>query len=201
MLLFNHFSSLTQVIVTLAALLIAITIHEFAHAWTANYYGDPTAKLMGRLTLNPLVHLDLVGTIFLLVAGFGWGKPVMVNPGNFKNPKLDNITVSLAGPMSNLFLAVILGIILRFAPLPDIVSSILIIIVFFNLVLMIFNLIPIPPLDGSKILSLFISDQAYLVLQQLGIFLLLILIMFINFMPIISRIISFFFVLITGKTI
>jgi len=201
MLLFNHFSSLTQVIATLAALLVAITIHEFAHAWTANYYGDPTAKLMGRLSFNPLVHLDLIGTIFLLVAGFGWGKPVMVNPNNFKNPKLDNITVSLAGPMSNLLLAVILGIILRFVPLPGNVSSILVIIVFFNLVLMIFNLIPIPPLDGSKILSLFISDQAYLVLQQFGIFLLLILILFVNFMPVISKIISFFFVLITGKAI
>ncbi len=201
MLLFNHFSSLTQVIATLAALLVAITIHEFAHAWTANYYGDPTAKLMGRVSFNPLVHLDLVGTIFLLVAGFGWGKPVMVNPNNFKNPKLDNITVSLAGPMSNLFLAVILGIILRFVPLPDNASSILVIIVFFNLILMIFNLIPIPPLDGSKILSLFISDQAYLVLQQFGIFLLLILILFVNFMPVISKIISFFFVLITGKAL
>jgi len=201
MLLFNHFSSLTQVIATLAALLVAITIHEFAHAWMANYYGDPTAKLMGRLSFNPLVHLDLIGTIFLLVAGFGWGKPVMVNPNNFKNPKLDNITVSLAGPMSNLLLAVILGIILRFVPLPGNVSSILVIIVFFNLVLMIFNLIPIPPLDGSKILSLFISDQAYLVLQQFGIFLLLILILFVNFMPVISRIISFFFVLITGKAL
>ena len=201
MLLFNHFSSLTQVIATLAALLVAITIHEFAHAWMANYYGDPTAKLMGRLSFNPLVHLDLVGTIFLLVAGFGWGKPVMVNPNNFKNPKLDNITVSLAGPMSNLLLAVILGIILRFVPLPGNVSSILVIIVFFNLVLMIFNLIPIPPLDGSKILSLFISDRAYLVLQQFGIFLLLILILFVNFMPVILKIISFFFVLITGKTL
>lgn len=201
MLLFNHFSSLTQVIATLAALLVAITIHEFAHAWTANYYGDPTAKLMGRLSFNPLVHLDLIGTIFLLVAGFGWGKPVMVNPNNFKNPKLDNITVSLAGPISNLLLAVIIGIILRFVPLPSNVSLILEIFVFFNLVLMIFNLIPIPPLDGSKILSLFISDQVYLVLQQFGIFLLLILILFVNFMPVISKIISFFFTLITGKAL
>ncbi len=87
MLIFNHFTSLLQIVVTVAALLLAITIHEFAHAWVANLYGDPTAKLMGRLTLNPLAHLDFLGTVFLLLAGFGWGKPVIVNPRNFSNPR------------------------------------------------------------------------------------------------------------------
>lgn len=202
MLIFNHFNSLLQVIVTIGALLLAISIHEFSHAWVANYYGDSTPKRMGRLTLNPLAHLDLLGTIFLLIAGFGWGKPVIVNPRNFQNPKLDNLTVSLAGPMSNLILATILGLILRFIGLPPIAVTILAIIIFFNLVLMIFNLIPIPPLDGSKILAIFTSEETYLVLQQIGIPLLFALVILSNFVPIIptlmSKTVSFFFHLISG---
>ena len=202
MLLFNLISNPLQFIAFLVAILGAISIHEFAHALTANYYGDSTPKLMGRLTLNPFAHLDLWGTIFLLIAGFGWGKPVIINPQNFKNPRLDNLTVSLAGPISNLILAVILGLILRFFNLPTFVSSLLEIIIFFNLVLMIFNLIPIPPLDGSKILSLFVKEETYLVLQQIGIPILFGLIIFSQFIPIIpilmSKTVIFFFNILTG---
>lgn len=206
MLLFNLFSNPIIFLGFIIALLVAITIHEFAHAWMANFFGDPTAKMMGRLSLNPFVHLDLMGTIFLLLAGFGWGKPVMVNPRNFKNPKLDNLTVSLAGPLSNLILAIILGLVYRFVGLSGIVEEFIFLIIFFNLVLMIFNLIPIPPLDGSKILALFTSEETYLRLQQIGIPLLFLLIIFSSFFfPVIptlmSKTVGFFFTLITGKPI
>ncbi len=202
MLLFN-LSNPILIAGIVIALLIAITVHEFAHAWVANYYGDPTAKLQGRLTLNPIAHLDLMGTIFLLLVGFGWGKPVMVNPNNFRNPKLDNLTVSLAGPISNLLLATFFGIIYRFVPFPPIVEQLLILIIFFNLVLMIFNLIPIPPLDGSKVLSLFLREETYIKLQQMGVFILFlfIIIFYRTFPTLIFNIVGFFFTLITGKPI
>ena len=203
MLLFNLLQNPLTAVWIIVALLVAITIHEFSHAWTANFYGDPTAKLMGRLSPNPFAHLDLTGTIFLLIAGFGWGKPVIVNPRNFKNPVLDNIAVSLAGPISNLMLAVILGLILRFVTLPTGILTAFEIIIFFNLVLMIFNLIPIPPLDGSKILSLFVSESTFLAFQQIGIFILFGLVIFSSFIPVIPLLLTkgvgFFYTLITGQ--
>jgi len=205
MLFFNLFTNPLQFVAFALAILIAITIHEYAHAWTANYYGDATAKLQGRLTLNPIAHLDLMGTIFLLIAGFGWGKPVIINPANFRNPKLDSLTVSLAGPMSNLFLAVILGLLYRFILLPAILEPVILILILINLTLMIFNLIPIPPLDGSKILALFMSEQTYFLLQQYGVTLLLVILIISSFVPAISHFIfqtvAFFFSLITGKSI
>lgn len=204
MLIFNQFASNPIFgIVVLIALIIALTVHEYAHAWVANYYGDNTAKLMGRLTLNPLAHLDLLGTIFIVIAGFGWGKPVIVNPNNFENPKLDNLTVSLAGPISNLALGIIFGLILRFAPVPAVVIPYLEIFIFYNLVLMIFNLIPIPPLDGSKMLAVFLSEQTYMVLQQVGIPILFALILFSSFIPVIpllmTKAVGLFFTIITGR--
>lgn len=205
MILFSHFS-LIQIIGFILALLIAFTIHEFSHAWVAYLYGDSTAKMHGRLTLNPLAHLDPLGTIFLLIAGFGWGKPVPVNPNNFSNPKLDNITVSLAGPMSNFFLAVILGLLLRFFNFPPLVSYLFGITITINLVLMIFNLIPIPPLDGSKILALFLKEETYLYFQQIGITLLFAIIIISSiFYPIlptlITRTVAFLFTFITGQSL
>lgn len=205
MLLFNLINQPALILGFLISLLVAISIHEFAHAWAAEFYGDSTPRLMGRLTLNPLAHLDLLGTIFLLLAGFGWGKPVIVNPRNFKNPKLDNLTVSLAGPLANLVLAILLGLIYRFLNLPDIVNIFLSLLIFFNLVLMIFNLIPIPPLDGSKILSIFMSEHNYLIIQQFGISFLFLLIILSSFVPVVptflSKTVGFFFTLITGKSI
>jgi len=206
MLLFNLFTSPLMFLGFVIAILVAITIHEFSHAWLANAYGDQTAKMMGRVSLNPLAHLDLTGTIFLLLAGFGWGKPVIVNPQNFKNPKLDNLTVSLAGPISNLFLAIILGLVYRFFNFTGFAGELIFLIIFFNLVLMIFNLIPIPPLDGSKILALFTSEETFMRLQQLGIPILFAILIFSSFFyPIIpallSKAVGFFFMIITGKPI
>lgn len=196
-------TALLLTVLIIVALLVALTIHEFAHAWMANLLGDNTSKLMGRLTLNPLAHLELWGSMMMLLVGFGWGKPVIVNTAHFANPKLDNLTVSLAGPMSNFLLAVVLGLILRFVPMPMIVQVVLSIIIFFNLTLMIFNLLPIPPLDGSKVLGLFLKDTTYLYLQQVGFYILLLLILFSSQIPvipfIIDRVVNFFFVLITGQ--
>ncbi len=200
MLLFSLISSPIQFLIFIAAILISLTIHEFAHAFVAVRLGDPTPRLMGRLTLNPIAHLDLFGTIFLLIAGFGWGKPVMVNSSNFKNPTWDNLTVSLCGPMSNLLLALVLGLIIRFVPVGSLAENLLAIVVFYNLIFMIFNFLPIPPLDGSKVLALFLPESTYLVLQQFGIIILLGLLFFfrggLSFL--IERVVSFFFALVTG---
>lgn len=202
MLLFGLLTSPLEFGIYIAALIMALTIHEFSHAYMAQVLGDDTAKLMGRLTLNPLAHLDLWGSILMLLAGFGWGKPVMVNPRKFQNPKFDNLTVSLAGPISNFLLAALVGLIIRFIPMPDILVMGLSILVFFNLTLMIFNLLPIPPLDGSKILALFMRETTYMYFQQFGFYILLILIVFSREIPLINflmeRVVKFIFSLLTG---
>lgn len=200
---FGPFLAFIFMAVIIVSLLVALTIHEFAHAWAAVRLGDETPKLMGRLTLNPLAHLELWGSIMMLLVGFGWGKPVMVNQMRFANPKLDNLTVSLAGPISNFLLAVVLGLVVRFIALPDMVQIILSIIIFFNLTLMIFNLLPIPPLDGSKVLALFLSETTYLYVQQIGLYILLFLVFFSNQIPVIpfilNRVVGSIFTLITGN--
>lgn len=134
-----------------AALLIAVTIHEFSHAFVADRLGDPTARLLNRVSLNPINHLDPIGTLMLLFFQFGWGKPVPFDPFNLRRPKRDSALISLAGPASNLILAILLSLILKlqFSPL---LSLFLIPIIIININLAIFNLLPIPPLDGSKIL-------------------------------------------------
>jgi Zn-dependent protease len=147
-------------ILRIPAILIALTIHEFAHGWVAYRLGDSTAHDAGRLTLNPFAHLDIFGTIMLLLGPFGWAKPVPVNGYNLKNPKKDLLLVSLAGPFSNVITALIFGytlrIIVQFVPSLASNSNFM---NFFNLCITLnvgisfFNLIPIPPLDGSKILA------------------------------------------------
>lgn len=132
------------------ALIIAVTIHEFSHALVADKLGDPTPSLAGRISLNPLKHLDPVGTIMLLIFRFGWGKPVPFDPFNLRHPKRDSALIALAGPTSNLILAAFLSIILKLSALP--LLALLIPLIIMNINLAIFNLIPIPPLDGSKIL-------------------------------------------------
>lgn len=141
-----------------AALFVAITIHEYAHAATADHLGDPTARLAGRKTLNPLAHLDPLGTIALLLFHLGWGKPVPVDPFNFRKPRRDEALVSLSGPASNLIFAIILSILLRMGILFGLTSlnyllaSILGPLIVFSVMLGIFNLLPLHPLDGAHIL-------------------------------------------------
>ncbi len=139
------------------ALVSGITIHEFAHAWSAYKLGDPTAKSEGRVTLNPLAHLDPLGTLMLFLAGFGWGKPVPINPYQIKYGKWGQLLSALAGPFSNLLLATFVAMIVRVLILADVTVPLLVFqflqaIIELNLILAIFNLIPIPPLDGSKLL-------------------------------------------------
>lgn len=146
-------------VIFIIALLIAITIHEFAHAWTADRLGDPTPRLQGRISLNPFVHLDLMGMLFLFFVGFGWGKPVIFDPFNLKNPRKDAALISLAGPCSNIILALILALIIKlfiFFKLfyaTTISLPILSIIIQLNVFLAVFNLLPIHPLDGFKIVE------------------------------------------------
>ncbi len=175
MLLAELFSNPVAFAVTAIALVFALSWHEAAHALVAKWLGDDTAETMGRLTLNPLAHLDPIGTTAILIIGFGWGKPVPVNPNNFTNPRLDNLKVALAGPLSNLLLALIFaGLNALFRPDPNSLAGILTAtIISFNLLLMLFNLIPIPPLDGSKIVHLFLSDEAYFHYERYGFYILL----------------------------
>lgn len=165
-------SILKQLLVLTPGILFGLTIHEFAHAWMANKMGDPTARLAGRLTLNPLVHLDPVGTILLFIAHFGWAKPVPINAANFREPRKGIILTSAAGAGANIICALIFGIIIRMAfPVNEwaqqaffssswvmpsmairIIFMLLVYGMFFNLILAVFNLLPIPPLDGAHIL-------------------------------------------------
>lgn len=141
-------------------ILFALTIHEFAHAWLADRLGDPTPRSMGRLTLNPLPHIDPMGALVLLLVHFGWGKPVMINPLNFKDPKRGEMLVALAGPASNFVAAMVLGVAYRIlSPAAaggpawmEISVAMLYGAVWVNLALAAFNMLPIFPLDGSKVL-------------------------------------------------
>lgn len=142
----------------LPGIILGLTIHEFSHAWTANHSGDTTSKDQGRITLNPFRHIDTIGFIFLLVAGFGWAKPVQFNEQNLRR-KTDVIKIAFAGPLSNAVLAIILSVVFVFASdtfssnsrSTQIILEILYYSIFINWGLFIFNLIPIPPLDGSHI--------------------------------------------------
>lgn len=140
------------------ALILAVTVHEFSHAATADQLGDPTARLAGRLTLNPLAHLDPLGTLSLLLFHFGWGKPVPFDPFNLANPKRDGALISLAGPVANLILAIVLSVLAHLFS-ASFLNLFLIPIIELNVILAIFNLIPIHPLDGGKILIALLPDD------------------------------------------
>ena len=149
--------NLPYILVTLA---IAFTVHEYAHAYAAYKFGDMTAKNQGRLSFNPLRHIDPLGAIFIILVGFGWAKPVPVNRFFFKNPRLNSIIVSIVGPLSNLvlaFIGVLLAYILGITGIgynsPDFIYKFLEIFIHLNVVLFVFNLLPFPPLDGYRIIE------------------------------------------------
>lgn len=153
---------------TLLALMIVITIHEFSHAVMAYFLGDPTAKLAGRISLNPLRHIDPLGLIMVFLVRIGWGKPTPVNPHFFKYPKRDQALTALAGPFSNLVLALLLAIPVKYMPLgffPPF-HRFLGILLDINILLFIFNMLPFPPLDGSKIIAIFIPKRFEFSYQQ-----------------------------------
>ena len=191
-----------QIIISLFVVLFAITIHEASHGWAAYKMGDPTAHALGRITLNPIAHIDPVGTVLLplilVIMGappFGWAKPVPVNPNNLRNPRRDNVLISAAGPLANISvaLAALLGIQLfkitnpslstgqgGFSSLGSGLFLILYYLIVINVILAVFNLIPIPPLDGSGILAGLISEEAaqkYEQIRPYGFIILMLLIM------------------------
>lgn len=197
------------IILSITILIISVIIHEVSHGFVADLLGDPTARLQGRLTMNPLKHIDPVGSIIVPLitsfAGFtfGWAKPVPYNPYNLKNRRQGEFLIALAGPLSNLLIALIFGTIIRFVsvemttltPFLEITSYIVII----NVVLAIFNLIPLPPLDGSKLLFSILPNQygrARIVMEQYAPIFILIVIFFL--WQIISPIIPWAFRLFTG---
>lgn len=156
-----------QVLSILFVIFCILPLHEFAHGWTANKLGDSTAKWEGRLTMNPLASVDVMGALALIFFGFGWAKPVPVDARNFKNPKRDTAITALAGPVSNLLAALIgallLSAIQAFAPYGSVTNFLFNMLYYYvvvNISLAVFNLLPIPPLDGSRIISAFLSDRA-----------------------------------------
>lgn len=166
-------------VLVVGALVVSISIHEYAHAKAADLLGDDTARLLGRVTLDPRAHLDPIGSVMLVLAGFGWGKPVPFNPINLENPKRDSSIIALAGPMSNFILGGVLALAVSFVGANSILGSFLYFTIFYNLVLGVFNLIPVYPLDGFKIIAGLLPSNLHIQWMQMaqyGIFILLILV-------------------------
>ena len=170
-------SVVMQIAAVVVIIFLVLPFHEFAHGFVADKLGDPTARYAGRLTFNPLASIDPLGAVFLLFFGFGWAKPVPVDSRYFKSPRSGMVLTAMAGPLANLIAAYVGALlyyaILAFAPLNIVVRYILVFLnyyVYINAVLAVFNLVPLPPLDGSKILAGFLSDRArYLFYQYQGV--------------------------------
>lgn len=197
-------------------LIFSAVIHEVSHGAMANYLGDPTAKLMGRLTLNPIKHLDPFGSILLplttyLASGgsflFGWAKPVPYNPMNVRDPRWGSALIALAGPLSNFTIALVFGLALRFIQFPETsffigMQGLFTIVVFVNILLGVFNLVPLPPLDGSKLLFAALGDRYSGIEHFMEQNSMLILLFFLFFgFPLITPIIRFLFTAITGFSV
>lgn len=208
-----NFTMQFEFIFQIAILIMSVVIHEVSHGYMANYLGDPTAKLEGRLTLNPIKHLDLFGSIILPMilyfthSGFilGWAKPVPYNPYNLRPGRWSEALVAIAGPASNLILAIIFGTLLRFGVANGFSVGFLQItslIVFMNLLLMVFNLVPIPPLDGSKVLFAIFPESTFKLRGFFERYGFILIIFFIFFLwQFISPLITILFTLITGVSL
>jgi Zn-dependent protease len=174
-------NDLMSIIYMIPILLFSVAIHECSHAVTAYKLGDRSQKLQGRMTLDPFVHMDILGFISIVLVGFGWGKPVYVDDSNFKNKSKDNMIVSLAGPISNLLLAIILTVILKIAiiispnildlisktTIGSIISKMFLLSIQFNVIFAVFNMLPFPPFDGSKVLLHFLPYKAKNIIYNL----------------------------------
>lgn len=176
-----------------ACLLFSLSVHEAAHAWTAERCGDPTGRMLGRVTLNPLPHIDFIGTVVLplimLLTGpgflFGWAKPVPFNPVNLNDMRSDPVKIALAGPASNLIIAVVAilfaRILLTASPEAGLVAmQLLLPLILINIILMLFNLIPVPPLDGHYVVRMFVGEKGNAFLDSMGVFGILIAILVAN---------------------
>lgn len=193
------FSNPLIFVIYLSSLLVAIAIHEFSHAAAADHLGDPTPRLQGRLKLNPMAHVDGMGMLFLMLFGFGWGKPVEFDPYNLKSPRRDAAIISIAGPISNLLLALILSILLKVFMFFDLnfLSTIgfliFIPVIRMNILLGVFNLLPIHPLDGFKIVGGILSPEKareWYSLQRYGMLFLILMILPIGGSSMLQRILS-----------
>ena len=196
--------SLTMILASIPALIIAAAGHEFAHAKVADMLGDSTPRSMGRLTLNPVAHLDLIGSIAFLIGGFGWAKPVMVDTSNFRDPRTDYPLVSIAGPASNVLMAFLGYLALRFLESYGLLTNeslelVLTLIVVYNINFAILNMMPIPPLDGSRIITSLLPRDLQFTLERLSFVSLIVLILLLNtpiadkiFIPLQQTILQFF---------
>lgn len=186
---------LLKISIMLVPALLAITVHEVSHGWMADRCGDPTARMLGRLTLNPRRHLDPLGTILLLIVGFGWAKPVPVNFANLDNPRRDMIWVALAGPVSNFALAIACGLLLRLVMLGGGGTGVVAAFVepvalmaafglYINIILGLLNLIPVPPLDGGRVLTGLLPPrqaESFARVEPFGMIIVLLLLFFTDF--------------------
>lgn len=204
----DYVSTFFQVLALLLIVALVISVHEASHAYFANRLGDPTARLLGRMTLNPAAHIDPIGTVLvplvLFILGgfvFGWAKPTPINPLNFAHPRRDSAIVAFGGPASNFALAIVFSILFRIFP-----SDILLILISINLILGVFNLIPIPPLDGYKVLLGIVPKEVALrlaVLENYGLIVLIIfLLFFISFLsPIVFALLNFLLQIFAGASL
>lgn len=168
-------TNLISILINVPITLVCLTGHELAHGWVSEKLGDPTPRQQGRMTINPMAHLDLIGTLLMIFTGFGWAKPVMVNPMYYKDRKKGMTLTAAAGPLSNLAMAFVMLLIytllqLLFVKLgitmPSIAGTIVYLFIIRNLCFMVFNIIPIPPLDGAKVLGMFLPNRAYYKMLQ-----------------------------------
>lgn len=198
---------LQSLILPLPWIILGLSFHEFCHAWMSNRFGDPLPERQGRLTLNPLKHIDPIGLLTIIIFRFGWAKPVEINPRFYKNPLRDTVWVSLAGPMGNFILALIFTFIVRFMPffnVPDQLTNYMGVGLYYSLMLGFFNLLPIPPLDGSKILRYFLRGSAgyqYDKFEPYGFFVLIILLIIPGFQRLLFNGIYILTVLLGGRII
>ena len=185
----NLFQNPLKLLISYPIFIFSLVLHELSHAYMADFLGDPTPRRTGRLTLNPFKHLDLLGTLLFLFCHFGWAKPVQVNASNFRNPDKAMVSVALAGPLCNLFLALLSAIVLRLslfitrdATVINIVFNICFYATSVNVLLAVFNLIPIPPLDGSRLVHYLLPDRYkasyYQFAQQYALFIMIFVFMY-----------------------